>query len=88
MEKKETVFADGFRIEKPKEGSPEFVKLRFSFKVEEFVAQLKKYENNAGWVNMDMLKSKDGTKLYATVNTFQPKPKEEAPALDDSSIPF
>lgn len=83
QEKKETIFADGFRIEKPKEGSPEFVKLRLSFKVAEFIELLKKYENNAGWVNMDMLKSKDGSRLYATVNTFVPKPKEGVASSND-----
>lgn len=70
-EKQEKVFADGFRFEKPREGSPEFIKGRISVKVPEAIAFLQKHQNNGGWVNIDLKKSKEG-KLYLELNTWQP----------------
>jgi hypothetical protein len=84
MEKKETVLAKGFYFDKPREGAPDFVKGKLSVKVTEAVELLKKYENNAGYVNLDLLKSKEG-KLYFTVNTWQPEKKDEIEAAD---VPF
>ncbi len=75
-EKKEKVFADGFRFEKPREGSPEFVKGRISVKVPEAIIFLEKHQNNAGWVNLDLKKSAKGT-LYLELNTWQPPKKED-----------
>lgn len=86
MEKKETIFAQPFYFERPREGAPDFVKGRVSIKVADAIEMLKKYQNNAGYVNLDMLKSKEKGNIYFTVNTFQPKPKEET--IDDESIPF
>lgn len=75
-EKKEKVFADGFRFEKPREGSPEFVKGRLSIKIPEAVQFLTKHQNNAGWVNLDLKKSQKGT-LYLELNTWQPARAEK-----------
>jgi hypothetical protein len=72
----EKIFADGIRFEKPREGSPEFVKGRLSFKVAEAVAFLQKHETNAGWVNLDLKKSKEG-KLYLELNAWQPTEKKQ-----------
>ncbi len=63
------IFADGIRFEKPREGAPEFVKGKLSFKVEEAVAFLKGNVNDKGWVNLDLKKSKEG-KLYLELNTY------------------
>jgi len=54
--------------------SPDFVKGSMSVKVDEAVAFLQKHNNN-GWVNLDLLASKDNSKLYFKLNTW--KPKEE-----------
>ena len=70
-EKKEKIFADGFRFEKPREGSPEFVKGRLSIKAPEAIIFLQKHQNNGGWVNIDLKKSAGG-KLYLELNTWQP----------------
>jgi len=88
MDKKETVFATGFFFEKKRDNAPEFVKGGISIKVAEAIELLKKYQNNAGYVRLDMLKSKEKGNIYFTVNTWQPEKKEETPELDDSSIPF
>lgn len=71
----EKIFADGFRFEKPREGSPEFVKGRISVKVPEAVVFLQKHQSNAGWVNLDLKKSKKWT-LYLELNTWQPPKKD------------
>lgn len=70
-EQKDKIFADGFRFEKPREGSPDFVKGRISIKVPEATQFLTKHQSNAGWVNLDLKKSKNGT-LYLELNTWKP----------------
>lgn len=85
-EKKEKIFAEGFRFEKPREGSPEFVKGRLSIKAPEAIAFLERYQNNGGWVNIDLKKSQGG-KLYLELNTWQPKKNVEED-INPDQIPF
>ena len=86
-EKKETVFASGFYFEKPKEGRPDFIKGRMSIKVEDAVTFLQTYKNAKGYVNLDLLKSRDGSKLYFTLDQWEPtKPATED--VDTGQIPF
>lgn len=73
MEKK---FVDGLIFKRPKEGAPEFVKGKLSIKVNEFIEYLKANQNE-GWVNLDLLKSKDGTKLYFVLNDWKPNPNRD-----------
>lgn len=80
------IFVDGFRFERPREGSPEFVKGKLSIKVPEAIAFLTLHQTNAGWVNIDLKKSKKGT-LYLELNTFSPK-KPEEDKIDEKDIPF
>ena len=70
--KKEKVFVAGLRVSKPSEKAPDFIKLNFGAKVDEFVAFLQKYKKQDGWVNFDLKKSK-GEKLYLELNTFEKK---------------
>lgn len=76
MEKK---LLKGIFFDRPREGAPSFVKGRMSIKVEDTVEFLRENVNEAGYVNADLLQSKDGTKLYFQFNDFQPKPKEDKP---------
>jgi len=41
-----------------------------SFKAEEFKKFLDDHTNDAGWVNVDIKKSRDGSKLYGELNTY------------------
>lgn len=80
---KDHIFAEGFIFEKPREGSPDFVKGRLGIVVKEAIKFLQKYENERGFVNLDLKKSKDGQTLYLELNTWKPnqpeqKVKEEA----------
>jgi len=63
-----------------KEGDVDWVKSRIEFDVKEFSQMLITYkdvfEANNGKGKIDICLSKGG-KLYATLNTFKPQPKEE-----------
>ena len=78
MEKQEKVFASGLFFDRPRENSPEWIKGRMSIKVPEAIIFLQKYQNNAGYVNLDLKASKEG-KLYLELNTFVPKSSPSAP---------
>lgn len=94
-EKQEKIFPKGMYLGEPREGAPEYVKGALSIKVSEFVPFLELYQNNAGYVNLD-LKESVGNKLYFELNTWQPKKSalkdtEEAEVVldeDNSEIPF
>ena len=76
MEEKK--FAKGLYFDKPREGAPEFVRGRMAIKVDEAIAYLLTLEKSEkGYVNFDLLKSKDGTKLYFTLNDWKPEKKTE-----------
>lgn len=83
-------FAKGIFFDRPRDGAPEFVRGRMAIKVEEAIAYLQTLEKSEkGYVNFDLLKSKDGTKLYFTLNDWKPEKKEQdAPPLTDDDLPF
>lgn len=96
----ESILVDGMFFKKPHENAPDFVKGSVSMKADELVAFLQKHKKADGWVNVDLLKSKDGSKLYFKLNTFQPEKKtdtapvnagednRQAPDITDGDIPF
>ncbi len=67
--KKEIVFADGLRFERPTPNAPEFIKGRMSFNVEQFKAFLDKHKNLRGYVNCDLKLGKSGS-LYVSLNDW------------------
>lgn len=78
----ETILADGFVFKRPREGAPDFVKGSLSIKAEEAIAFINRHQSN-GWVNLDLLKSKDKPVLYLKLNTWKkeiPDEKETDPA--------
>lgn len=81
----ETIFGEGFVFKRPREGAKDFVKGSMSVKVDEAIVFLQKHNNN-GWVNLDLLASKDNSKLYFKLNTWKPEKKDEEVAPGD--IPF
>lgn len=72
-----TIFADGLRFIKPTEQTPEWIKGKISVKVDTFIEFLKKHQNENGWVNIDLRKSREKGELYFALNTFVPKKQEE-----------
>ena len=93
-EQKESVLVDGMFFKKPIETAPDFVKGHVSIKAKELISFLMIHEKADGWVNVDLLKSKDGTKLYFKLNTWEPKksedalPEYKAPEVKPDDIPF
>jgi len=78
MEKK-TIFVEGLFFDKPREGAPDFVRGRISVNTKKFfafVADNQEYVSEHGYLNLDLLRSKDKGSLYLTLNTFKPQKKE------------
>lgn len=91
----EKIFPEGIRIDKPKEGSPDFVRGRIGIEVEKLIPFLEKHKNDKGWVNLDILTSREKGTLYLQLNNWKPAEKAEikAPAdypdgPDPEGIPF
>jgi len=70
----EKIFVDGM-IVKRKPRSPDFVKCSLSFKMGDFVKFAREHVKD-GWLNADIKLSKGG-KLYAELDTWEPKKKAE-----------
>lgn len=76
----QTIFGEGFIFKRPHENAPSFAKGSMSVKVDEAIAFLQKHQDR-GWVNLDLLASKDNTKLYFKLNTFKPKTQESSESV-------
>ena len=70
MEEKK--YAKGMFV-KRNEKAPDFVVCNISIKADEFDKFVKENTNEKGYVNLQVLKSKDKGTLYAVVDTFEPK---------------
>lgn len=67
---------DGIIVKEPPQNAPQFVKYNLSFKIDEFIQELKNNDNK-GWVNAQILLSKGG-KPYVKINNYKkPEAKEE-----------
>ncbi len=89
-------FVSGLYINKPNEKAPDFVKGGISINVEQFNAGLQDMTpDEKGYVRLQILESKDGSKWYATIDNWKPdaeRAQKSAPppaadeAVDD--LPF
>jgi len=84
-QKKETVFANGFYFDKPREGAPDFVKGKLSIRAEDAITFLTTYKNAKGYVNCQLLKKKDGTGFYFVLDQWEPK-VEKPTSYDAASL--
>lgn len=66
----EKTFPTGFYVDRPNENAPDFVKAKISIKSKDFFEFVKKHTNNRGYINLDVLESREG-KLYATLNEWK-----------------
>lgn len=79
----ENKFAQHIYFDRPRDGSPAFVKGRMSMKRDDAIKYLQSLSvSEKGYVYFDLLVSKDGEKLYWKLNDYQPAPKKE-----DSDLP-
>lgn len=94
MEKKPIVFAEGLFWRRPHEKAPDFVRGKLNVQVEKFIKFLrdnKQYESEKGWINLRLLRSKDGGSYYFTVDTYKPKeaePKGDDVKIEPEDVPF
>ena len=65
-------FITGMRFDRPKQGTPDFVKGKISIKVDELIPFLEHHKNEKGWINIDLLNSKSNV-LYLSLNEYKPK---------------
>ena len=87
-------FADGIRVTR-RDNAPDFVLCQLGIHVDRFAAWAGEHVNQAGFVNVDIKRSKNGN-IYAELNDW--KPDTERPGQrganvrpldeDDSEIPF
>ena len=74
------IFVKGLFIRRPNERTKEkapWVKLHLGVKVDELIEFLQANKKKDGFVNLDIKASKAGDKLYAELDTYVPKSKEE-----------
>ena len=69
MEEKK--FAKGL-FAKRNEKAPDFVVCYLSFKSNEFIQFLKENTNDKGYVNLQVLKSREKGTMYSVLDTFEP----------------
>ncbi len=85
MEKDTNNFAKGVFVKLPNKNAPDFVLLNVSIKPRELAEWAQQFvtEQSKGWVNLQVLRSKDGGTIYMAVDTYVSKtdmPKEESEA--------
>lgn len=73
---------------KMNEKAPEFVICNLSFKVEDFEEWAKANANEKGYVNIDILKSRDAGKLYAQLNDFKKEETKVEQQEQKNDFPF
>lgn len=86
----EKIFIKGMSFKKPSEKAPEFIKGNISFKVDDFIAFAQANKTESGWLNVDLMKSREG-KLYLCLNTYKKGEKvapkeEEAPIITEDNF--
>lgn len=78
-------FPEGIFFNKPREGAPDFVRGSLSFKVDEAVAFLQKHKSDKGYVNLDMLLSKDKS-IYLALNDWKPTRNSDGSAVPNFDV--
>lgn len=64
------IFPEGIFYNKPREGAPEFVRGSLSIQVDKLIPFLEQHKNAQGYVNIDMLLSKEKS-LYLALNEWK-----------------
>ena len=86
MEEKK--FLKGLFVKK-REGSPDFVLGQISIKREDLITELQGMSEE--WLNLDILKEKEGSGIYSKLNTWKPEApvsRDDAKAPAAGDIPF
>ena len=70
---------------KRNEKAPDFVVCGLSVKTDEFIQFLRENTNEKGYVNLQVLKSRDKGTIYAVLDTFEPK-TNSTPTQEKKSV--
>ena len=90
-------YVPGMWINPPNEGAPDFVKFTLGIQSSVLVEWMRAQDHNEkGYLEqkIEVLESKDGTKLYAKLSTYKPKDRapepepEREPEPDQNKMPF
>lgn len=79
------IFVDGMTVKSQTTQYGEIIKL--GCKVKDLTEFLNGFRNERGYVNIDILHSKEG-KPYAVVNTYKSEPAADANVVDTDEVPF
>jgi hypothetical protein len=86
----EKIFSRGIWVKEPRKNAPDFVFGSISIKYDDFVSWGGEHVNEAGFINLDIKRSKDASKgMYCELNTY--KQKEEGipqPDPNDYKLPI
>lgn len=80
----DAILVSGMFVKDPHSNAPDFVKMRVSFKVEDFKKFLDENEDG-GYVNVQIKRSQE-EKLYASLDTWRPDPnynRGDSPVNDE-----
>jgi len=89
------IFANGMMFMAPNDNAPDWVYGKIHIKVKDFVEFIQAQENERGWVNLDVLRSKKGG-YYVQLNTYKKveenkfpnlkAPAGEIPVIEDDEV--
>lgn len=77
MEKKPTIFVEGVRFWKPKDGCPSWIKGNITINLQELREFIKKQDFKEPVMRIDLCKSERKGTYYFTLNLFKPVKKDE-----------
>lgn len=72
----EKVFVKGLFVSAPHENAPDFVLHDISIKCTDLVDFMRSHKNDKGYVNIQVLRSREG-KPYAVLNDWKPEKKKD-----------
>lgn len=76
MSEETKIYIDGMFFRELTDKTPDFVKAKAYFNVDNMITFLNGYKaNGEEWVNFDIKEAKNG-KVYAEVDTWKPNPKD------------
>jgi hypothetical protein len=64
-------FPSGINFDRPRDGAPDFVKGRMGVNLQRLIAWAAENNLTDEWINFDLLQSKDGAKLYFSLNDWK-----------------
>lgn len=72
QDKTEKVFLDGISFEYPSDKAPDFILLKGAISGQKLFRFCQEHQNERGFINFEVKRSKNTGKLYAELNTWKP----------------